>query len=134
MKHDNELTIADFLSFATIYNAIDVNLNVIADGLKGKHADEIRTDLTEIYKLISSAVTLKNGTKPRDWYLPISECVVAMTYQTILEIAGKIYAFNEKAEEKYHLYNNAEKAIIHNMNEPQLEFAIEMLLNATVEV
>jgi len=134
MKHDNELTIADFLSFATIYNAIELNLNVICDGLDGDQADEIRQDLAEIYELVTSAVSRQDGTKPKDWYLPISECVVAMTYQTILEIAGKIYAFNEKAEEKYHLYNNSEKVIIQNMNEPQLDFAIEMLLNATVEV
>jgi len=98
-----------------------------ADGLKGKHADEIRTDLAEIYKLISSAVTLKNGTKPKNWYLPISECVIAMPFQMIFAIAGKIYAFNEKSKEKYHLYDNDEKAIIHNMNEPNFEFAVESL-------
>jgi hypothetical protein len=133
METKKELTIAQFISYAVIYEVIDHNLNVIADGLNTENRDDIVNDLTEIYELIISVVTLKDGSQPKNWYIPLSDCKIGLSSKTAHEIGNKIEAFKEKAKQCYDSYSTEEQAIVQNLNEPQFELAVETLVYSSVE-
>jgi hypothetical protein len=103
----------------------------LRDGLSGDFADDIKQDLQDIYMLVVSVVTLKDSTISKYWDKPLSDCHIAMSYRTALEIYEKIDDFKQK--HKYYPCDVA-KAIIGNMNEPLLDIAVECLLSSLVEL
>jgi hypothetical protein len=105
-----------------------MTLFVLADGLQGEYADDIIKELTEIYDLICSAVTNKDGTVANDWHQPFSECIVAISKQTILEIASKINAFNEKTDALSEFYSDDERIVAQNINDFHVERALDGLV------
>jgi len=127
METKRELTISDFIYFALIYDALDYNLNLILDGSTGDYVEELTKDLTEIYDLLVSAVTFKNGKIPEYWYYKISALHIAMSHKTANEIYDKYLAFRNKAKENYQLYNSCEQAVISNITDYRIEFAFEGL-------
>jgi hypothetical protein len=129
-----ELRVCDFINFAIIYNAIEFNLNHYGCELTSKYAEEINNDLSDMLNLLCSAVTLKDGSEPKYWYNRISECTVAMSYKTADELYEKFTAFNEKSKNRRYYYDEMENAIAGNMEETNLEIAIEMLRDALIEI
>ena len=84
-----QLTVSDFISLSVIYESMNLNI-LIADGLQGEYADDIRDKLHTIYDLITSVVTLKDGSIPKDWYISISDCDISMSAKTMQELYNKI--------------------------------------------
>jgi hypothetical protein len=131
MENKKELTVGDFINLSMIYNVVDFQITVLSDGLIGDFAEDIKQDLQDIYMLVVSAVTLKDGTIPKYWDKPISDCHIAMSYQTPLEIYEKVDDFKNK--HKYYTCDVA-NAIIENMNEPMFDIAVECLLSGLTEL
>ena len=131
MENKKELTVGNFLNLSMIYNVIGFQISVLSDGLIGDFADDIKQDLQDIYMLVDSAVTLKDGTIPKFWDMQISECHIAMSYQTALEIYEKVDDFKNK--HKYYPCDIA-NTIIGNMNKSMLDIADECLLSGLVEL
>jgi len=131
METKKELTVGDFINLSMIYNVVDFQISVLSEGIIGDFADDIKQDLQDIYMLVVSAVTLKDGSIPKYWDKPISDCHIAMSYQTALEIYEKVDDFKQK--HKYYPCDVA-NAIIGNMNEPMLDIAVECLLSGLAEL
>ena len=131
MEIKKELTVGNFLNLSMIYNVVDFQISVLSDGLIGDFADDIKQDLQDIYVLVVSAVTLKDGSTPKYWDKPISDYHIAMSYQTALEIYEKVDDFKQKHK---HYSCEVANAIIGNMNEPMLDIAVECLLSGLAEL
>jgi hypothetical protein len=127
------LTVSDFISLSVIYESMNLNI-LIADGLQGEYADDIRNKLHTIYDLITSAVTLKDGTIPKDWYISISDCDISMPATTRRELYSKITAFKDEMNECYSDLEKKKKMIAHNLNETALEIHLDCLLGSIVEL
>jgi hypothetical protein len=112
-----------------------MNLNIlIADGLQGEYADDIRNKLHKIYDLITSVVILKEGTNPKDWYISITDCDISMSANTMQELYTKINDFKDEMNECYSDLNEEEKMIAHNLNETALEIHLDCLLGSLVSL
>ena len=134
METKKEFTVADFINFAVIYEVLDHNLNIVLDDITGDNIQELKKDITEIYDLLVSAVTLKNGKKPEYWYYKLSALHIALSHKTANEIYDKFMAFKEKVKQNYHLYNEDEKVVIGDMADYRIEFAIESLSEAFADL
>jgi len=134
METKKEFTVSDFINFAVIYEVLDHNLNIVLDDITGDYVQELKKDITEIYDLLVSAVTLKNGKKPEYWYYKLSALHIAMSHKTANEIYDKFMAFKEKTKRNYHLYNKDEKVVIGDVSDYRIEFAIEGLSEAFADL
>jgi hypothetical protein len=131
METKKELTVADFINLSTIYRTVDYNIGMLSDSIVGEYADDIKQDLQDIYELVVSAVTLKrNGKQLKRWDFAISDCDISMSYQTAKSISDKLDYFNKKANERLHLYDYYGRTIAENLNEPELDLAVDGLLSA----
>jgi hypothetical protein len=128
------LTVSDFISLSAIYEIINFNLNIIASGLQGEYADDIRSDLQAIYDLVISAVVLKDGSIPEHWDIPISDCDISMSANTMQELYNKINAFKDEMNECYSDLDEEERMIAQNFNETALEIHLDCLLGLIVDL
>jgi len=135
METKKELTVADFINLSTIYRTVDYNIGMLSDSIVGEYADDIKQDLQDIYDLVSSAViSKKDGTQPKQWDIPISDCDILLSYQTIRKIAEIIEVFKEKGRQRFYLYDDTENTIVENLSDVNIEFAVENLLIGLVEL
>jgi hypothetical protein len=125
------LIVSDFISLSVIYESMNLNI-LIADGLQGEYADDIRDKLHIIYDHITSVVTLKDGSIPKDWYISIPDCDISMSAKTMQELYSKINAFKDEMNDCYSDLDEEEKMIAHNLNETALEIHLDCLLSAIV--
>ena len=128
-----QLTVSDFISLSVIYESMNLNI-LIADGLQGEYADDVRDDLHAIYDLITSVVTIKDGTNPKDWNIPIIDCDISMSANTMQESYSKINAFKDEMDECYFDLDEEEQMIAHNLNETALEIHLDCLLVSIVTI
>ena len=125
------LTVSDFISLSVIYESMNLNI-LIADGLQGEYADDIRNKLHTIYDHITSVVILKDGTIPKDWYISITDCDISMSANTMQELYSKINDLKDEMNECYSDLDEKEKMITHNLNETALEIHLDCLLGTIV--
>jgi hypothetical protein len=83
---------------------------------------------------VTSVVTLKDGTIPKDWYIPITDCNISMSAKTMQELYSKINAFKDEMNECYSDLDEEEKMIAHNLNEKALEIHLDCLLGSVVSL
>jgi hypothetical protein len=126
------LTVTDFISLSAIYEVINLNRFIINDDLQGEYTDNIRTDLHKIYALIYSAVIFKDGTTPKHWDIPLSDCDVSMSYNTIREILSIIDNLKAELQVNYSYLNKIEQMISHNLNETSLEIHLDCLMELII--
>jgi len=128
METKKELTVGDFLNLSMIYNVVDFQISILSEGLIGDFADDIKQDLQDIYELVVSAVTLKDGTIPKYWDKSISNCHIAMSYKDVQQISNKLENFREKGIQRFYLYDDLENEIVENLSDVNIEIALENLL------
>jgi hypothetical protein len=129
-----ELRVADFINLSIIYTALEFNINHYGCELTSKYAEEIRNDLKDMLDLVCSAVTLKDGSNPNNWYFPVSESTIAMSYKTAQELYDKFISFNEKSQKRRYEYGEMENILAGNMEDVQLEITVEMLRDGLAEI
>ena len=67
------MTVAGFMYLSVLYSCVDYWQGLI-DDKAGEDESQMVTEIFSIYELLSSAVTIKNGTKPKYWYYDIEDC------------------------------------------------------------
>ena len=98
--------------------------------VSGDGIDEMQSALEDMYGFAVKAVTRKNGTSPRDWYFPISECNFTFSLNEANCLPEMIKNFRTKFEM---LNNDLSNGIIVSLTNEQVELAMECLLSSLAE-
>ena len=78
-NNKKELYLADFYNLSVACDIIYI-CSMKCSVVKIDGSDEMKTDLDDMVELLSSAVTLKDGTIPKDWNMPIADCNYSFSY------------------------------------------------------
>ena len=130
MNNRKELSVADIVSMSLIYTAIDTSIS-LCDGADDEYAEEMTEELTKMYKLLASAVTLKDGTSPKDWYYSYAECDFTFSFDEANDLADMIEDFKVKYEE---IDTELSRPITEALASTQVEIAMDCLLSSLVEL
>jgi len=130
MEAKKEMTVADFYYLSVIYSAIQEG-QMLCEEIDAEGNEEMKSTLEDMYEITAKAVTRKDGTYPKDWYLPITDCNFTFSFDEANDLADKIEDFKTRFEE---LDNELSNSIIACLTLKQVQITTECLLSSLIEL